>query len=81
VDYLRRLGVRAPDGLTRYDAHRLISAVTDDLPYYVADVWRELTNMRLDQCGIPWSDAKQIAALSRGRLLKILWGIACKVCW
>jgi hypothetical protein len=67
VDYLRRLGVRAADRLTRYDAHRLISAVTDDLPYYVADVWRELTNRRLDECGIPWSHAKRIAAMIANR--------------
>jgi hypothetical protein len=67
VDYLRRLGVCTPDGVTRYEAHLLISAVTDDLPYYVADVWRELTNTRLDHCGIPWSDAKRIAAMIANR--------------
>jgi hypothetical protein len=63
LEYLAKLGVCVPSALTRLDAHNLIDAVVYFLPAYVADVWREMTNKRLDECAIPWGEAKRIAAI------------------
>lgn len=49
--------------ITRKQASDLIHAAIDSVPYYVADVWYDIKGASINDCGIPWDEAKRLAAM------------------
>ena len=61
--YLHDLQIVPRTPLNRKEASTLITAGVEGVPYYVADVWREIKGVTIDDCGIPWIEVRRLAAL------------------